>query len=65
MVDALGPGGQSGLVGGRDTGSIKGDVVHPPFFSWNLANDETSPAGNGIIWFKGQLDFNILNRTVM
>jgi len=58
-VDAPGLYGQSGLVGGRDTGSIKGDVVHPPIFFQNFVFDEALSAGLRVIWLKGQVYLHI------
>ena len=56
MVDALGPGGQSGWVGDRATGSIEGDVVHPPVFFRNFVFDEAFTASVRIIWLKQYFD---------
>ena len=59
MVDAPGLCGQSGLVGGGDTGSIEGDVVHPPVFFRNFVVDEALSAGLRVIWLKGQVYLHI------
>ena len=63
MVDAPGLCGQSGLVGGRDTGSIGGDVVHPPFLFWSFLSDEAFSAGLWVVRLEVQLDFYISNIT--
>ena len=59
MVDALGPDGDTGLMGGRDTGSIKGDVVHPPVFFRNFVFDKALAAGLRVVRLESQLYFNI------